>query len=153
MGYVAHGSYRRRHAEQPGGDVRPRTALNTTQREGFMRRRVQPTPPHHRRCAVTLRTTMVPAVALFAAACAGSIGPPGDAPAPLTELPRSLSVAEQTVRGAANGFTFSLFRRLNEAQRGSNVFVSPLSASMALGMTMNGADGATLDQMRGALGF
>jgi serpin B len=57
------------------------------------------------------------------------------------------------VLGAANEFTFTLFRQLSGAQRGANVFVSPLSASMALGMTMNGAAGTTLEEMRAALAF
>jgi serpin B len=90
--------------------------------------------------------------ALLSAACSGSTDP-SDPPARLAELPRSLSVAEQKVLGAANDFTFTLFHRLNEAQPGANVFVSPLSASMALGMTMNGAAGTTFDEMRETLAF
>jgi serine protease inhibitor len=39
------------------------------------------------------------------------------------------------------------------AQRDSNVFISPISASMALGMTMNGAAGVTQDEMRRTLRF
>jgi serpin B len=39
------------------------------------------------------------------------------------------------------------------AQPDSNVFTSPLSASMALGMAMNGAAGTTYDQMKRALAF
>jgi serpin B len=98
------------------------------------------------------RTAALAAATLVLAACTSSTEP-GATPALLTKLPRSLSAAEQTVLGAANDFTFTLFRRLTSAQRGSNVFVSPLSASMALGMTMNGAAGATLDEMRQALAF
>jgi serine protease inhibitor len=41
---------------------------------------------------------------------------------------------------------------VHRARPDSTIFLSPLSASMALGMTMNGAGGATLDQMRTALG-
>jgi len=55
------------------------------------------------------------------------------------------------VVGASNRFAFDLLR---EASRpGNNLFLSPLSASMALGMTMNGAGGETWNQMRDALGF
>jgi serine protease inhibitor len=99
-----------------------------------------------RQCIAALTATAV----LITSACSGSTDP-GARPAVLSELPRSLSVEEQRVLGAANEFTFALFRQLAEAQRGSNVFVSPLSASMALGMTMNGAAGTTFDQMRAAL--
>jgi serpin B len=92
------------------------------------------------------------AAALLAGACSGGTAP-DIAPAPLTELPRVLSADEQKVLAASNQFTFSLFHQLTESQRGANVFVSPLSASMALGMTMNGAAGTTFDEMRAALGL
>ena len=75
--------------------------------------------------------------------------PPDPAPAP--ELPRALSAAEVEVIGAGNRFAFDLLR---EASRpGNNLFLSPLSASLALAMTMNGAGGETWNQMRDALGF
>jgi serpin B len=74
-------------------------------------------------------------------------------PAPaLTRLPRDLTAGEQQVLRAGNDFSLALFRQLAKAQPGKNVFVSPLSASMALGMTMNGARGTTLDAMRTTLG-
>jgi serpin B len=72
---------------------------------------------------------------------------PAGPPAPLTALPRELTTAELRVAGASNAFAFDLLRR-TAADRGANSFVSPLSVSMALGMLMNGADGATLDAMR-----
>ena len=76
--------------------------------------------------------------------------PPTDPP-PAPELPRALSATEVEVIGAGNRFAFDLLR---EASRpGDNLFLSPLSASVALGMTMNGAGGETWNQMRDALGF
>ncbi len=78
---------------------------------------------------------------------------PGAPGAALTELPRPLSAGELNVLSATNAFSFSLFQQLGTAQKDTNVFVSPLSASFALGMTMNGAANATLDQMRLTLGF
>ena len=54
---------------------------------------------------------------------------------------------------ASNTFGFSLLRAVNATFADSNVFLSPLSASMALGMTMNGAVGATFNEMRSTLGF
>ena len=77
---------------------------------------------------------------------------PGPTPAPLTRLPRDLTAGERQVLQAGNEFSLALFRQLAKAQPGKNVFVSPLSASMALGMTMNGARGTTLDAMRATLG-
>jgi serpin B len=71
----------------------------------------------------------------------------------LEALPRALSAGEQKIIAANNDFSFSLFRRLGAAQSDSNVFVSPLSASMALGMAMTGASGTTFDEMRATLGF
>jgi serpin B len=90
----------------------------------------------------------------LAAACAGTTEPgPGASGAPLDVLPRALTAGEQRVIGASNDFSFALFRRLSAAQRDSNVFTSPLSASMALGMAMTGAAGTTYDEMRATLGF
>ena len=75
------------------------------------------------------------------------------APRTLEALPRPLSDAEQFIGTSGNGFTFDLLRQVNSQQRDSNVFLSPLSASMALGMALNGAAGTTADEMRRALGF
>ena len=67
--------------------------------------------------------------------------------------PFTLSKSEHKVIDASNAFAFSLFGQTNTAQRDSNVFISPLSASFALGMTMNGAANQTFDEMRSALQF
>jgi serpin B len=88
-----------------------------------------------------------------AAACGATLTEPGSQPAELTTLPRALTSAEVKVRDGANAFSFALWGRLNAAQRDTNVFVSPLSASFALGMTMNGAANQTFDEMRSALQF
>ena len=90
----------------------------------------------------------------LAAACASSTEPsPNDPGAALDSLPRALTAGEQRVIGAANAFSFALFRQLSATRPDSNVFASPLSASMALGMAMNGASGTTYDEMRATLGF
>jgi len=95
---------------------------------------------------------LVAGLAFLAAACGNSTEP--KAPPPLlSALPRALSARETRVALAANQFAFTLLLRLNEAQRDSNVFVSPLSVSFALGMTLNGANGQTFDEMRSTLGF
>ena len=104
--------------------------------------------------ARTFPLAIATATLALAVACSGATEPDPAAPsAPLTALPRALTAGEQRVVGAANDFSFALFRRLSAAQRDSNVFVSPLSASMALGMAMNGAAGTTYDEMRATLGF
>ena len=83
-----------------------------------------------------------------AVACSDPAAPPVQ---PITELPRALTAGESKVIAASNDFAFDLFRTGNRAQHNSNVFISPLSASMALGMTANGAAGTTYDEMRAAL--
>jgi serpin B len=72
---------------------------------------------------------------------------------PITELPRALSVAEAEVIARSNRFGAELLREVLADDDRDNVILSPLSASMALGMTMNGTDGETFDAIRGGLGF
>src|ERR1041384_3329219 len=69
----------------------------------------------------------------------------------LAALPRALTPAESRLIAAENEFGFALLQQAGVAVPDSNVFLSPLSASMALGMTLNGAAGTTLDSMRVAL--
>ena len=75
--------------------------------------------------------------------------PAGPPPAP--ELPRALSATEVEVIGAGNRFAFDLLQAASRP--GDNLFLSPFSASVALGMAMNGAGGETWTQMRDTLGF
>jgi serine protease inhibitor len=65
--------------------------------------------------------------------------------------PRDLTTAEARVVEADNAFGLKLFRALNREDAGENVFISPLSVSMALGMTLNGARGETREAMKEAL--
>lgn len=85
------------------------------------------------------------------AACNDDVSAPGSAK--ITELPRALTVSERALVGASNGFGLELTARVSAADPRANVALSPLSASMALGMTLNGANGTTFDAMRSALGF
>jgi len=98
-----------------------------------------------------IRTVTLPALlgAVVFAGCGSSTGPVP----PLTELPRRLSAAEVEVISSSNAFAFHLLREVNAGSLQENVFISPLSVSMALGMTMNGARGDTFDEMRETLGF
>jgi serpin B len=48
-------------------------------------------------------------------------------------------------------FGLKLFREIVRTESDSNIFISPLSASMALGMTANGAAGSTMEAMRNTL--
>ena len=93
-------------------------------------------------------------VAAALAACGSPSTEPSGQPTPArTTLPRALTDGERSVLSATNAFSFSLWKAINVAQKDSNVFVSPLSASFSLGMAMNGAANRTLDEMRSALQF
>ena len=97
-----------------------------------------------------MRSRVLPVALLALTLSACSADPTGPPPL-LTELPRALSVAEATIIDANNAFAFRLLQEVATAD--SNVFLSPLSVSLALGMTMNGAAGTTLDEMKQALNF
>ena len=73
------------------------------------------------------------------------IGPSG-------ELPRELAASEKALIEADQFFSYKLFRKTVEMDSESeNLMISPLSISMALSMTLNGAQGQTYDDMREAL--
>jgi len=67
--------------------------------------------------------------------------------------PRPLTSLEKALVAADNTFGFKLFSTINKDEAGKNLFVSPVSVSMALGMTLNGANGATRDSMARTLQF
>jgi serpin B len=61
--------------------------------------------------------------------------------------------AELALVESGNDFGFDLLAVLAPEHRGENLFFSPLSASMALGMTLNGAAANTFEEMRRMLGY
>jgi len=95
-----------------------------------------------------MRLTKIVALCALSAPLSACGAPTG----PLTQLPEQLSTADQHLVQADNAFAFSLFREINRENPGdTNVFISPLSVAMALGMTWEGAAGATRDSMAHAL--
>jgi serpin B len=90
------------------------------------------------------------AFGLGAAACSDPSAP---ATGPITELPRPLSTTEREVLARSNAFAFTLAGELLPEAANENLFYSPLSASMVLGMLLNGADGRTYEQIRNVLAF
>ena len=68
-------------------------------------------------------------------------------------LPRPLNSTEKALVASDNSFGFKLFAAVNAGETGRSVFISPLSVSMALGMTLNGANGTTKDAMIQTLEF
>ena len=97
---------------------------------------------------------LIAAIALLATACAGGgTGPDtGAAADSLTVLPRTLTATERQAITANNDFALRLMQRTT-ARSSGNVLLSPLSVSLALGMTMNGAAAETLTEMRRTLGW
>ncbi|UCD24539.1 MAG: serpin family protein [Gemmatimonadota bacterium] len=74
-----------------------------------------------------------------------------DSIGPIEDLPRALSVAERQLIEADNRFAFGLFVQVNRQEGDKNIFISPLSVAMALGMTYNGAAGTTREAMQQVL--
>ncbi len=68
-------------------------------------------------------------------------------------LPRDLTASEQKIINSSGSFSYRIFRETAAAEEKENLFISPLSISMALGMTVNGADGETRDAMLETLGM
>jgi serine protease inhibitor len=67
--------------------------------------------------------------------------------------PRDVTVQEKALVESSNRFGFSFFDEMVAQSDGDNLFVSPLSVSLALGMTWNGARGSTEVGMRDCLEF
>lgn len=63
------------------------------------------------------------------------------------------SYSEQELVQGCNDFSFNLLAQAAESSNEENIILSPLSASMLIGMLMNGADGETLEQIQEMLGF
>lgn len=86
------------------------------------------------------------AIALGAASCQQDETPVDNDYQPIVVDTKTASMVT-----ANNQFGFDLFKQL--AQDGKNTFISPLSVSQALGMTYNGAAGATAQEMANVLGY
>lgn len=89
-------------------------------------------------------------LALLAVACSNDpVGPPPK----ITALPRALTSQEQQLIQADNRFAIKLLKQATADTRDTleNLFVSPLSVAMALGMAYNGAATTTEDAMRATL--
>ena len=66
----------------------------------------------------------------------------------------NLTEKQKQLINTSNAFGFEFFKKVSEISGSdANMMVSPLSVSMALGMTRNGAAGSTLEAMTNTLGF
>lgn len=76
--------------------------------------------------------------------------PPEGTTYEVVSLPASTELA---LTQSNNDFSCRLFREILKHQEKPNIFISPLSASLALSMTTNGAAGVTEKEMLATLGF
>ncbi len=83
---------------------------------------------------------------LFLIDCDGITNPPDDNRIQFNK-------AQSQVVASGNTFGIDLLKAVSGDIPDENLFISPFSVSMALGMTMNGARGETYDSMRTVLGF
>jgi serpin B len=89
---------------------------------------------------------MITAVIISITGCSnrnGTVGDPGD----IVLSQKSLQLVKSD-----NSFSFNLLSKIPEDQK-RNVMISPLSISLALSMTLNGASGTTQTAIQNTLGF
>ncbi|MEW5924447.1 MAG: serpin family protein [Candidatus Zixiibacteriota bacterium] len=65
-----------------------------------------------------------------------------------TQGPKTMDINDKSVR-----FSLGFFNEIINEEGEQNIFVSPLSARMAMAMALNGTGGMTKEEMRAALGF
>lgn len=66
---------------------------------------------------------------------------------------RELTAGEKKLVQSDNGFTHKIFKKVVDTEPDQNIFISPLSISMALGTALNGANGTTFEAMQNTLEF
>ena len=105
------------------------------------------------RIARSRTSSLIAALAIMATACSGAgTAPDLGAADSLAALPRALTATERQAITAGNDFALRLLQRTS-ARSAGNVLLSPLSVSLALGMTMNGAADETRSEMQRVLGW
>lgn len=88
-------------------------------------------------------------IAMLFVTCQSDVTGPGEIHG---ELPRELTESEKQLVEADKSFSYDIFRQtVSYDHVAENLFISPLSISTALAMTLNGAEGETLEQMKEAL--
>ena len=109
-----------------------------------------------RRTARTVRLPTLVLVLILLGSLGAACSDPNE-PEPVTKieaLPRALTDSEREVIAAADAFAFDFLAGVAASEGpGVNLFVSPFSASMALGMALAGAEGTTYQAMRDGLGL
>ena len=100
-----------------------------------------------RNCKISLviNSFLLICIGIFSMQCSSDNGT--DTP------PADLTAATEELIESSNAFGFKLFNEMVTEQPDSTIIISPLSVSMALGMTYNGAAGTTRDSMHVALEY
>lgn len=70
---------------------------------------------------------------------------------PRYDIPLSTKSGE--INAQVQKFSFGLYREVAQSEKKENFCISPLSASLCLGMILNGADGNTYAEMQETLGY
>lgn len=90
--------------------------------------------------------------ATWLCSCSSDDGENGDGGKTCTMI--ELTESEKQVAAGSNDFAVTLFKSANElADDDENLVISPLSASLAMSMAVNGAAGSTLDELTSKLGY
>lgn len=113
---------------------------------------------------LVLMIALMLAIMPLAACSMGSVNspkPPAATPAPTAGVDHGIGMEPMAFKPAdtlkpavyksLSGFSLDLFQRMAAEDLGKNVFISPLSVWLALGMTYNGASGTTAEGMAKAL--
>lgn len=90
---------------------------------------------------------------IVATICIMSINCSDSSTNPNADIVRNLTTAEVKLTESDNKFGLKLFGKIVETEQDKNIFISPLSVSMALGMIYNGADSTTLEAMHETLEY
>ncbi|MCG3157646.1 MAG: hypothetical protein DKINENOH_04282 [bacterium] len=92
-----------------------------------------------------LRLLLLLGLSLWLVQCEHNVVTPGN------RSFRELTSFEKRLVVSGNRFGLQLFREVVQQRPGENLFLSPLSVAMALGMTLNGANGETYEAMQNTL--
>jgi len=67
------------------------------------------------------------------------------------QIKKNITSSDKQLVKSSELFGLKLFKQVNQAAGDTNIFISPLSVSTALGMVLNGANGKTYDEMKSVL--
>lgn len=97
----------------------------------------------------------IPLLILMVLLTGFTVGCKKDDPSPTKKEPKEIQLAEKAseVIQRSNGFGLELFKAVAAEDAAENLMISPLSASAALTMLLNGCDEETYNQIQEMLGF